>query len=146
MADEAKKVRGRGRWGGKRGLFIELSAESAAVLRAMALYPDARADHVTLAFGVDLESFRPEWIPGGYAIGSRVPMRAIGACADGRVQAVLIAIDGGTERPWDGARLHVTVSKQPRARSSESNALILSSTPEPLDLPIEGVVRWSDEE
>lgn len=125
--------------------MIELKPESAASLQARALYPDGRAHHVTLAFGVDVESFEPSWVPGGYAVGESVVMRAVGECADGRVQAVIIEINGASTRPWDGSLLHVTVSKQPAARSSESNALIHTATPSPLDLHLEGVVVWSPE-
>lgn len=145
MASPSKEARKRKRWGGKRGLVIELAEESAAALRAIALYPDGRADHVTLAFGVDQEEFSPDWVPGGHAVGARIELLAKGTCADGRVQAVLIEIGGVTTRPWDGSILHVTISKLPTARSSESNALLRSAALEPLDLRLEGVVVWTGE-
>src|SRR5689334_2658127 len=96
---EAKPARGRGRWGGKSGLVIELLPESAALLRALAIHGDGRADHVTLAFGVDPETFEARWVPGERGVGSAIAMRAIGVVADERVQAVIIEIDGSTVRP-----------------------------------------------
>jgi hypothetical protein len=132
------------RWDGKSGLVIALSPDSAARLRALAAYPDLRGDHVTLAYGVERESFDPAWIPGGYALGATVPLRAIGMVQNGRVQALLLEVGGSTHRPWDGARIHVTVSKQPGARSSESNALYDTAASEPMEVDLDGVVCWEE--
>jgi hypothetical protein len=131
------------RWEGKSGLVIALSPASVAAVRALAIYPDLRGDHVTLAYGVARDAFDLAWVPGGHPIGATVPLLATGECRNARVQALLIEAAGSTCRPWDGARLHVTVSKRPDARSSESNALIDATTaPEPLRLLLEGVIAW----
>ncbi|MEB2310440.1 MAG: hypothetical protein OZ921_01090 [Sorangiineae bacterium] len=124
-------------------LYVVLDAASVRAVRALARHPELRGDHVTLAFQVDPADFTPAWVPGGGSPGDIVELRAIGHAADARVQALLIEQGGLRTRPWDGGTLHVTVSRQPWARSRDSNALLASGTPEPLELALSGVIAWS---
>lgn len=143
-AGEDGKKRGRGRWGGKKGLVLSLEPESAQLVRALAEHPDVRGDHVTLAFGVDEEAFSPDWIPGGYLLGAEVPLTAVGMIRGERVQLLVIAVAESTVRPWDGGKLHITVSKQPHARSLESNVLLKEQTPEAIELSLRATAKWDE--
>lgn len=69
-------------------------------------------------------------------------IRVVGMAANGRVQALLIEVGGSTRRPQDGEPLHITVSRQHDARSSESNEMLKSAVLEPMDLTLRGVVDW----
>lgn len=126
----------------KRSLYIVLDEESAARVGALAVHRMLHADHVTLAHRVDPQTFSPEWIPGGYKIGDRVSMRAVGAALDERVQALVVAIAQSTRRPYDDGILHVTVSVAPDAEPVESNDLLARGSIAPTDLPLSGTVEW----
>lgn len=143
-AEGNAKKRGQGRWGGKKGLVLALDPQSVSKVRALAEHPDLRGDHITLAFGVDEQSFSPDWIPGGYALGSEVPLRAIGMIRGERVQLLLIEVAGSTLRPWDGGKLHITVSKEYHARSLESNALLSEQRPEAMDIELRATLKWDE--
>lgn len=123
-------------------LRVELTPESAAAVRALARYPEVRGDHVTLAHDVDAARFDPRWVPGGAPLGGSIALRAFGHCADERVDALVVEIAGQRRRPWDDGVLHVTVSRQPWARSSDANALVARAAPEPIDLALRGTVVW----
>lgn len=139
-----EKKRGQGRWGGKKGLVLALDQESAARVRALAVHPDLRGDHITLAFGVDEQSFSPDWIPAGYILGSKVPLRAVGMICTERVQLLVVSAAGSTVRPWDKGTLHITVSKEHHARSLESNELLRTQVPEAMDMDLMATVEWAE--
>ncbi|MFL5296199.1 MAG: hypothetical protein ACJ798_07430 [Phenylobacterium sp.] len=76
-------------------------------------YPRVVAHHVTLKFG-DREAKPPQDTTG----------QIVGEADDGRgVQALVVRIDGGTERP-DGGTWHVTWSLAPGREARESNDVI----------------------
>ncbi|MBI3269322.1 MAG: hypothetical protein HYZ53_09895 [Planctomycetes bacterium] len=129
-----------------RNLAILLSPESAARVRALAAFPEVRADHVTLAARVPDGEFDPDWIPGRADVGARVLLHAVGLCRDDRIQALRVEIAGSSRRTWDGGTLHVTVSKLAGVESVESNALLARSAEAPLALDLDGVVEWVDYE
>ncbi|AFY60065.1 hypothetical protein [Synechococcus sp. PCC 6312] len=135
-------------------LAIALDPESQARLHPLAIYPIIRGDHVTLAYLDSLETavdevLNPAWLY-GYGVGDRVNLRAVGWVADGRVQAMQVEIQaaspsgqGSSVRAWDGGILHITLSRQPEAKSAESNALLaIRSVEYPLDLVLSGTVVW----
>ncbi len=140
-------------------LAVALDAQSQAKLYPLAIYPILRADHLTLAHGsferpadsqcatdsTDLSlipTYDPAWLL-GYGLGDTVTMRGLGWVANGRVQAMKVEIQGSSYRAWDGGILHITLSRQPEAKSAESN-LLLATTPleQPLDLELSGTVCW----
>ncbi len=123
-------------------LRVALAPDDAAAVRALARYPVIRGDHVTLAHGVDPAGFESRWVPGGAAPGASIVLDAVGHLADERVHALLVEIAGERHRPWDGGVLHVTVSRQPWARSSEANALALRAAAEPFELTLRGTIVW----
>lgn len=123
-------------------LRVVLDAASVAAVRALGRYPVLRGDHVTLAHGADPGEFSRHWVPGGATTGEAVTLCVVGQCADDRVHALLVEIDGQRRRPYDGGVLHVTVCRQPWARSSEANALCEIAAPSPLRLELRGVVGW----
>lgn len=87
-------------------------------------YPDAVAHHVTLASG----SADPLPDP---KIGE-----IVGRADDGEgVEALVVSIDGGTDRP-DGGTWHITWSLAPGREAKESNDAITAHGFEPLELPV----------
>ncbi len=119
-----------------------LDHASAAAVRALAVHPVVRGGHVTLAHRVDPAKLDEAWIPGGAAIGERLELRAIGVASNERVQALSIEMAGTSTRPWDGGRLHVTISRAEDASSAESNALLAGVAIEPIELTLSGTVDW----
>ncbi|HJL16266.1 MAG TPA: HD domain-containing protein [Sandaracinaceae bacterium LLY-WYZ-13_1] len=131
----------------KRTLWIALDDESVRALRARAVHPVVRADHVTLAHRVDAEAVDVgALLPDGVALDAPVELAAVAEHRDDRVQALVVRIDGASERPADGGTLHVTVSRAPEARSKDANALLERTPGEPLDPPLRlrGHVEWVD--
>ena len=124
-------------------LRVQLDPWSVAAVRVLGRYPVLRGDHVTLAHDVDPADFDPRWVPGGGALGSAVALSVVGHSADDRVQALLVEIAGQLRRPYDGGVLHVTVSRQPWARSSDANALPDRATPSPMALALHGRIAWT---
>lgn len=128
----------------RQNVLLRLTPESRARVRALAVHPELRGDHVTLAHGVPAGSLDPRWMPGGLEVGDAVAFRAVGVAHDDRVQALVVEIAGSTERPSDGGRLHVTVSRAPGARSRDSNDLLATARVWPVDLRLEGVVACEE--
>ena len=91
-------------------------AERAALLeRFPPRYPEAVADHVTLATDAERQP-----LPG------EVEARIIGHADDGAgVEAMVVALDGSTDRP-DGSTFHITWSldKARGRRAVESNDVL----------------------
>jgi hypothetical protein len=128
----------------RRSLYVVLDEDSELEASALAIHPDVRGDHVTLAFAVDPTKASPAWIPGGHRVGDRVDVHVTGMVADERAQALVVEIGGSSKRPWDGGTLHVTVSVAPGARARESNDVIAEQEPVPLDMHLRGTVMWVD--
>jgi hypothetical protein len=124
-------------------LHVRLVEESVAQVRSLAVHADLRGDHVTLAHSVSKEGAEA-FIPGGYAVGALVPLDVVGVAEDDKVQALVIEIAGSSVRPWDRGTLHVTVSKAPWAKASDSNAMLASTSVTPLALRLEGIVAWDE--
>jgi hypothetical protein len=61
--------------------------------------------------------------------------RVIGHAADEGVQALLVEVDGSTQRP-DGGKYHITYSLAPGRKPRESNDLLAYAKIEPLNPPI----------
>lgn len=131
--------------GARASLEIVLAPESAARVQAMARFPVLRGDHVTLAYAEQVLHFDRKWVPSGQAPGASLSFSAVGECFDDRVQALLVEVAGSRRRPWDGGMLHVTVSRQPWARSHEANSLLLRVEPSPVSLPLSGRITWRSE-
>jgi hypothetical protein len=89
--------------------------ERAALLDQFApAYREVVADHVTLAVDEG----------GSRAAPSDAAGAVVGVADDGRgVQALVVAVDGSTDRP-DGKVFHVTWSLDPGRRAVESNDVI----------------------
>ena len=85
--------------GGRRTIGWKLDREERDALldRFAAKCPDVVADHVTLESGSDAP-LPPE-----------VKAAIVGEAGDDSLQAMVVAIDGRTERP-DGSRYHITWS------------------------------------
>lgn len=131
----------------RRALYIVLDEESRRALEARAALPIVRANHVTLAHRVHPDALDARWIPGGASVGDTVALRAVSDHLDERVQAVAVEVEGAEDpgvRPYDGGRLHVTVSRAEDARSRDSNALLERTPGRPLDLVLRGTVEWVD--
>lgn len=98
-------------------------------------YEKTVADHVTLAAKVAADVPIPD----------RVRARAVGHIDDGRgVQAVVVEVEGSTERP-DGGTYHITWSLGPGRQARESNDVLASQAWGPLDQLRELVLepaRW----
>ncbi len=88
-------------------------------------YPNIVADHVTLKARVAEDAALP----------GEVACEIIGRADDGwGVEAMVVRIDGGTERP-DGGTYHITWSLGAGRRAVESNDVIRDKGWTPLDLP-----------
>jgi hypothetical protein len=129
----------------KRSLYVVLDEESRGRLRALAIHPEIKADHVTLAHRVDPSRFDPAWIPGNLRLGEHIEIRGVGQVRDHRVQALLVEIEGARTRPFDGGALHITMSLNGDARARESNTLIAVATPVPSAMPLRGTIAWVDD-
>jgi hypothetical protein len=126
-----------------RSLVVVLDAVSRRAVRELAVHPELRGDHVTLAYRVDPAQFAPDWVPGRRAVGETVELLVLGQLFDRRVQALLLEMAGKRERPFDGGVLHLTLSTTSDARASESNALIASGiSTVPISLTLSGKIAW----
>ena len=84
------------------------------------------ADHVTLESGAAERSPLPEPLHG----------EIIGQVSDGKgVEAMVVQIDGTTERP-DGGTFHITWSLADGRQAGESNDVLAATGWEPFDLPM----------
>ena len=89
-------------------------------------YPNVVADHVTLAANVAANAPLPD----------PANAEAIGRIDDGSgVEALVVAIDGGTARPGGGT-YHITWSLGPGRRAKESNDALAARPWQPLPEPI----------
>lgn len=89
-------------------------------------YAHVVADHVTLVAKVGREAPLPAPIHG----------EIVGRADDGQgVEAMVVRIDGGTDRP-DGSIWHITWSLGEGRRAKESNDVIAACGWTPLDLPM----------
>jgi len=98
-------------------------------------YAKTVADHVTLAAKVARDTPLPD----------TVQARAVGHVDDGwGVEALVVAIAGGTERP-DGSTYHITWSLAPGRKAKESNDVLAAQPWQPLGEEIELTLtpaRW----
>lgn len=124
-------------------LHVRLAEESVARVRALAVHAELRGDHVTLAHAVG-KIGGEAWIPGGHPIGAEIDLDVVGIAEDDKVQALVIAIGGTSVRPWDRGTLHVTVSKAPWAKASDSNSMLTTAAVTPLSMRLHGVIAWDE--
>ena len=90
-----------------------------------ARYPQAVADHVTL-----------ETEAAGKPLPKEVDAEIVGRADDSRgVEAMVVAIDGTTDRP-DGSTFHITWSLSPGRQARESNDVIREKGWQAFDEPI----------
>ncbi|HMJ12111.1 MAG TPA: HD domain-containing protein [Polyangiaceae bacterium] len=123
-------------------LYVQLDPESRARARAQACLAVSRADHVTLAFRIDV-AVLPDALPPGYALGDSVELRAVAEHADARAQVWVVELGGDTRRAHDGGTLHLTVSRARDARSRDANDVLRVAAPTPIDVVLRGVIAWS---
>ncbi len=95
------------------GWLLDERDRTALLARFPPRYPEVVAHHVTLKFG-DAEA-RPPRATKGHVVGQADD-------GDG-VEALIVAIDGTTDRP-DGSTFHITWSLGPGREARESNAVI----------------------
>lgn len=125
-------------------LAVKLDEASRRIVRELALYEEIRADHVTLAYAQEGESFSPDWIPGARAVGDSLEFETRGFSVTEDIQVLVVSIDGSCKRPYDGGTLHVTVSKKPGVPSTHANEAILNVTLVPFTRQLKGCVAWLD--
>ena len=125
-------------------LAVKLDEASRRIVRELALYEEIRADHVTLAYAQEGESFSPDWIPGARAVGDSLEFETRGFSVTEEIQVLVVSIDGSCKRPYDGGTLHVTVSKKPGVPSTHANEAILNVTLVPFTRQLKGCVAWLD--
>jgi hypothetical protein len=95
------------------GWLVDPAERAALLARFPPRYAIAVAHHVTLKFGA------PDAEPPG-----ETTAEIVGEADDGvGVQALIVAIDGGTPRP-DGGTFHITWSLAPGREARESNDVI----------------------
>jgi hypothetical protein len=128
MAMSAQQAYQRARKGGETviGWAVDGEQRKELLLQFPPKFPNVVADHVTLAARV--------------AHGSELPGEVTGEIVgriddDAGVEALVVAIDGRTERP-DGSTYHITWSLGPGRRAKESNEVIARLGWQPLELPM----------
>ncbi|HEY0447001.1 MAG TPA: hypothetical protein VGD19_11170 [Allosphingosinicella sp.] len=128
MAMSAQQAYQRARKGGETviGWAIDGEQRKELLLQFPPKFPNVVADHVTLAARVARGSELPGEVTG----------EIVGRIDDGAgVEALVVAIDGRTERP-DGSTYHITWSLGPGRRAKESNEVIARLGWQPLELPM----------
>lgn len=123
-------------------LAVVLDAESHLYLTELALYPEVRAHHVTLAYPEDEGSFSESWLPPGTQVGEEVTIEAKGFSITEDIQVLVVAIGGTSTRPFDGGTLHITVAKLPGVSSNQSNTAIESVDLIPYEKTLKGKISW----
>jgi hypothetical protein len=118
-------------------LAFVLDAESRArLMRLFPLrFPDSKADHITLAYGVP----EPEFLPQAPSC-----VAAIGYVADDSLEAFTVIYGGARQRP-DGSLYHLTASvDHSKGRcSAESNILVRVGTVRPISpVTLSGAVHF----
>jgi hypothetical protein len=109
------------------GWKVDRGERDALLERFPPRYPDAVADHITLETQAERKP-----LPAG------VQARIVGrADDDGGVEAMVVAVDGSTDRP-DGSTFHITWSldKAKGRRAVESNDVLKQRRWDPLDPPV----------
>ena len=107
------------------GWLVDPQARKALLVRFPPRYEREVAHHVTLKFG-DRSAAPP----------GEVRAQIVGEADDGTgVQALVVAIDGTTDRP-DGGTFHVTWSLGPGREAKESNDVIARRGWTPLAEPV----------
>ena len=105
------------------GWKLDPGEREALLARFPPRYPEAVADHVTLQ---KTEAPLPP----------DVTAKIVGHADDGQgVEAMVVAIDGTTDRP-DGSTFHITWSLAPGRRAKESNDVLKERGWDPLGEPI----------
>jgi hypothetical protein len=95
------------------GWKVDRGEREALLARFPTRYPTPVADHVTLAADAEDKPLPAE-----------VSARIVGRADDGKgVEAMVVAIDGTTDRP-DGSTFHITWSLADGRRARESNDVI----------------------
>ena len=95
------------------GWKVDREQRAALLERFAPSYPDAVADHVTLQTDASRQP-----------LPKPVEAAIVGRADDGRgVEAMVVAIDGATDRP-DGSTYHITWSLSPGRKARESNDVI----------------------
>ena len=118
----------RARQGGDSviGWEVDRAQRKELLLQFPPRYGNVVADHVTLAAKVKKESELP----------GPVTAEIVGRADDGEgVEAMVVSIDGGTDRP-DGSTYHITWSLGAGRRARESNDVIARLGWQGLDLPM----------
>jgi len=117
------------------GWKLDRSQRAELLQRIEPAYSSVVADHVTLAANVAADAPLP----------GAASAEAIGRIDDGRgVEALVVAIDGTTERPGGGT-YHITWSLGPGRRPKESNDALAAGSWQPLReaIPLELTpARW----
>ncbi|TCJ38391.1 hypothetical protein [Parafrankia sp. BMG5.11] len=110
------------------GWKLDRQDREALLGRVRPRWPNVFADHVTL----DAHAKRGDRLP------PDVRAEVVGEADDGKgLQAVVVAIDGSTDRP-DGSVYHITWSLDRAAgrKPVESNTLLAQKAWQPIDPPI----------
>jgi hypothetical protein len=108
------------------GWKLDRNQRAALLERLEPAYAKIIADHVTLAANVAADAPLPD----------PAAAEAIGRIDDGRgVEALVVAIDGATDRPGGGT-FHLTWSLGPGRRAKESNDALAAGPWQPLPTPI----------
>ncbi len=95
------------------GWSVDRGERQALLDRFPPRYAEPVADHVTLETGAERKPLPPD-----------VKAEIVGRADDGKcVEALVVAIDGTTDRP-DGSTFHITWSLDPGRRAKESNDVI----------------------
>lgn len=123
-------------------LAIVLDDKSQSLVQSLAKFEDVRGDHVTLAYAREGDRFSNSWIPGGRKIGEWVEIKTLSIFDAPCIQVLLVAIDDSTQRPFDGRKFHITVSKECETESNSANDVLEDGTGKPLELQLFGIIRW----
>ena len=108
------------------GWKVDDTQRGELLLQFPARYPNVVADHVTLKPSIDAWAPLPDPVVG----------EIVGRADDGEgVEAMVVSIDGSTDRP-DGGTWHITWSLADGRRARESNDVIRESGWEKFDLPM----------
>lgn len=109
--------------------YVLSEKSRAALLQAFPpKFPDVIAHHVTVQFGIKLDSDPPK----------SASVRVFGYASDASLEAIVVAVDGTTMRP-DGKTYHITLSldRTQGRRPVESNIVIAANGWEHVDLELE---------
>jgi hypothetical protein len=126
MASPQDIVRNAGSGSSVVGWKLDRGQRAALLERLEPRYDNVVADHVTLAAKVARDAELPD----------AVSAEAVGHIDDDQgVEALVVAIDGTTDRP-DGSTYHITWSLGPGRRAQESHDALANGPWQPLREPI----------